>query len=228
MMRPVIAIFTLLLTASAGDWTLAKEKSGIAVYTREVAGSDFVAFRGETVVEGSVATLIAIMYDIPNAPAWLYNCSFSMTVEERGFKDNIIFQTYDLPFPAGDRQVMLEAKLVWSAESARLETRESNRYCDGRQTERCKRVRGSGHIMMERSRGSYTFRQLDENRTKVVWQQHLEPGGIIPAWLANALVIDIPFNTLRQLQSMVKDTKYRTMTESDLRRMWLEQYKQFH
>ncbi len=223
-----MVIFALFLTADADDWSLTKEKNGVSVYVREIAGSDFLEFRGETVVEGSVSSLVALLYDTPNAPAWLHDCSFSMSVEEKAFEDNVIFQTYDLPFPAGDRQVILQTKLVWTPKGARLETQEANSYCDGRLTERCKSVRKSGSITMERSRGAYTFTPLNEKRTKVVWQQHVEPGGMIPAWLANTLVVDLPYNSLQQLRSLVRDEKYRDMSETQLRAMWLKQYQRYH
>ncbi len=223
-----MAIAGLFLTADADDWAVAKEKNGVSVYTREVAGSDFLEFRGETVVEGSVSSLVALLYDTPNAPAWLHDCSFSMTVEEKAFEENVIFQTYDLPFPAGDRQVILRTKLVWSPKEARLETQEANGYCDGRQTERCDRTRRSGYITIERSRGAYTLTPLNAKRTKVVWQQHVEPGGMLPSWLANALVVDLPYHSLLQLRSLVRDEKYRDLSETQLRAMWLKEYRRYH
>ena len=227
-MRLFMMIFALFMLVEADEWSLVKEKEGVTVYTREINGSDFLEFRGETVVEGSVEALVSILYDTPNAPAWMHQCSFGMTLEEVAFDENYIFQIYDLPFPVSNRQVVLHSRLSWTQEGVRLDSQEVNTYCDERQTSRCKRVVEADLVNIERSRGHYIFTPLSEKRTEVVWQQHVEPGGSIPTWLVNVLVVDIPFNTLLQLQTLVKDEKYHDMTETKLRDMWRQQYKTYH
>ena len=39
-----------------------------------------------------------------------------------------------------------------------------------------------------------------EGRIRVVYELHAEPGGQVPAWLANSFVIDAPYNTLLLLR----------------------------
>ncbi len=221
-------ICTLLLLLEAGEWNLVKKRNGITVYTREVEGSDFLAFRGEAVVEGSVDALVAILYDTPNAPAWIHDCSFGMTLEEMSFEENYIFQIYDLPFPVSNRQVILHSQLTYNQEGARLDTKEANSFCENSDNSRCQKVKDEDLIEITRSRGYYLFTRTGEKGTKVIWQQHIEPGGSIPDWLANALVVDIPYNSLLKLKELVKDEKYRNMTKIELEKMWLVQQRRFH
>lgn len=221
-------ICTLLLLLEAGEWNLVKKRNGITVYTREVEGSDFLEFRGEAVVEGSVDTLVSILYDTPKASAWIHGCSFGMTLEEMAFEENYIFQIYDLPFPVSNRQVILHSALSFTEDGVRLDTQEANSFCDNNSLSRCQKVNDEDLIKITRSRGHYLFSRTDNKSTKVIWQQHIEPGGSIPDWLANALVVDIPYNSLLQLKELVKDEKYRDMTKTELKKMWLEQYEQFH
>ncbi len=227
-MKTVLMILALLSIVTAGEWELAKKRDGVSVYTRAVEGSEYLAFKGESVVEGSVAALVAVMYDTPAASEWLHQCSFAMTLEEKSFEKNYIFQRYDLPFPVSNRQVILQSTLFWTADGARLETKEANSYCDDYQTERCEKVNESTLIKFTRSRGHYLFTPINEHQTKVLWEQHTEPGGKIPAWLVNALVIEIPFNSLQRLGTLVKDEKYRNMTENELHERWLQQYQAHH
>ena len=37
----------------------------------------------------------------------------------------------------------------------------------------------------------------------VEYQAHVEPGGSMPAWLANKFVVDAPFETIRDLRELV-------------------------
>ena len=50
---------------------------------------------------------------------------------------------------------------------------------------------------------SWTVTPEAEGRTRVVFEMHLEPGGGIPAWLANSRVVDSPFETLKNLRGII-------------------------
>lgn len=227
-MKIVMMIMSLAIVSFANEWQLVKERNDIKVYTREVEGSDFLEFRGETAVEGTVAALVAILYDTQNCPAWLHECSFGMTLEEVTFEENYIFEIYDLTFPVSDRGVILHSKLSWRGDSASLETYEVQTFCDRTPVSRCQEVKRLDVTPIKRSRGQYTFNRLDDNKTNVTWQQHVEPGGTLPTWLVNSMVVDLPYETLLALQILVKDVRYRAMTEKKLRAMWLKQYQLHH
>ncbi len=227
-MKIIMIIMGLAAILFASEWNLVKESKDIKVYTREVEGSDFLEFRGETVVEGTVATLVAILYDTQNCPAWLHECSFGMTLEEVSFEENYIFEIYDLTFPVSDRGVILHSKLSWHGNSASLETYEIQTFCDDSSRSRCQEVKRLEVTPIKYSRGRYIFNALEDNKTKVVWQQHVEPGGSIPTWLVNTMVVDLPYETLLKLQTLVADAKYQGMTEKKLREMWLKQYQLHH
>jgi len=227
-MRYLMTFIVLSCLSEAAEWELVKQEDGITVYTQSVRGSEFLAFKGETVVEGSVDALVAVLYDTKGAPVWLHQCLFSMTLEEVSFEENYIFQIYDLPFPAGNREVVLHTRLSWTQDGAMVESTEVNGFCDSHPVERCRYVQEADLTRIERSRGSYLFIAEENNRTKVIWQQHIEPGGYLPDWLVNALVVDVPFNSLSRLRELVKTKKYRSATIQQLRALWKEQYGHYH
>ena len=227
-MKIIMIMIGLAALLSANEWRLVKESKDIKVYTREVEGSNFLEFRGETVVEGTVAALVAILYDTQNCPAWLHECSFGMTLEEVSFEENYIFEIYDLTFPVSDRGVILHSKLFWEGDSASLKIQEIQSFCEQTASSRCQKVKSLDVTPIKHSRGVYTFKTLDENITEIIWQQHVEPGGSIPTWLVNAMVVDLPYETLLKLQTLVTDVRYREMTEKKLREMWLKQYQLHH
>ena len=55
MTRHVGMLLLLFSLLQADTWELAKERDGITVYTRNVEGSPFLAFKGVTVVEGDLS-----------------------------------------------------------------------------------------------------------------------------------------------------------------------------
>ena len=227
-MKLVFIILALATLATASEWTLVKEAEEIRVYTTPVEGSDFLAYRGETVVEASAASIVAVLYDTPNCVSWLHECSFGLTLEEVSFEENYIFEQYDLTFPVSDRGVILHATLVWSEGSAIVSIEENNAYCEQNSNPRCAQVRALDLTPITRSRGAYTLTRIDENRTSVVWQVHAEPGGQIPTWIVNMLVVDMPYYSLLNLRSIVNETPYQDMTQEKLRMLWQVEYDKHH
>ena len=221
----LLTFYTLIL---ANSWELRKDDDGVKVFTREVNGSDYLAYRGETVVEGNVPALVSILYDTENAPSWVQDCTLGFTLEEISFNENYVFELYGLPFPLSDRMLIIHSTLKWNDKHARITSVEANDFCKARKDERCRRVQEVDAVVVTRSRGYYDLQYIDENRTKVVWQQHVESGGSLPTWLVNSSVIDIPFNSLQKLRLLVKDKKYKEMTRAEIEALWKESYDLYH
>jgi hypothetical protein len=57
-----------------------------------------------------------------------------------------------------------------------------------------------GVVRVRHLRGRWVFEPLGPKRTLVRWEVATRPGGDIPAWLANAVVVSQPFDTLKGLR----------------------------
>ena len=82
----VLCGLTVLLatTAQAEDWKTAKDEDGIKVSLSEVAGSQYKAYRGVTVMKTSVAKLRALQEDVPGACAWIHECKVQKLLKHEG------------------------------------------------------------------------------------------------------------------------------------------------
>lgn len=58
-------------------------------------------------------------------------------------------------------------------------------------------------------KGFWRFIPEKEGRIKVIYQIHADPGGDIPSWLANAVAVDSPFNTLKNMLKMLKNNDFK-------------------
>jgi len=227
-MKLLLWMTFITLELLATPWHLEKEDNGITVYTREVNGSDYLEFKGIVEVNASVDAVVAFLYDTQRTPEWIHDCDFGMTLEEVHFRDNYIYQTFDLPFPVSNRALILHSTLTYTSEGARLDSAAASDFCKEQQTDRCQRVVQNRMLMITKSKGSYRLIKRGATHTKIIWQLHTEPGGYIPTWLANALVVDLPFYSLAKLREMVLEARYYKMTRKELERLWVEQYKEFH
>ena len=221
----LLSFYTLMVAYS---WELQKEADGIKVFTKSMEDSDYLAYRGVTIVDGSVSALVAILYDTERAPEWLHDCSFGVTLEEVTFENNYVFETYSLPFPFTDRQLIIHSQLTYDGKNARLESVEANTFCLNREDTRCREVKEMNLVVVSRSRGHYELTYLAPYKTRVIWEQHIESGGSLPTWLVNASVVDIPFNSLKRLQILVKDPRYKNQTMNSIRSAWQVSYDRHH
>ena len=60
------------------------------------------------------------------------------------------------------------------------------------------------------SHGAYQLDQLDDDRVQVIWQQHLDPGGKIPAWIIKGKLQELPLRTLSNFREQVEKDYYQS------------------
>src|SRR5690606_13907638 len=56
--------------------------------------------------------------------------------------------------------------------------------------------------------GFWQFLPLAAGWVEVTYQVHADPGGGIPGWLINSLVVDTPYYTLRNMQKKVQEPRH--------------------
>ena len=188
----VICGMTVLMSAAAQaeDWQVAKDEGGIKVSLSEVAGSKYKAYRGETVINASVAKLRSLQEDVAGACAWIHECKSQKMLKHEG--GNVwTYTQFNTPWPVTPRDSVL---LVTTQEGP-----------DGSLT---RKLEGqpkyipeeSGFVRVAQVEGYWKFVPKGPAKTEVVYQVHTEPGGSVPSWLANKFVVDAPFNTLKALK----------------------------
>ncbi len=191
-LRAAAAIFTLLALEAAAeedDWALAKREDGVEVYTRDVEGSASREFRASAVVPAPLATVVGWWRDPSTYTRWINRCAEARRIEvDTGANANYL--KFDFPFPASDRDVVVRAQKV--EESANRVVFEG-RNVDGLVPE----VSGVVRIVMLRSR--WEFRARGDAATEVVYRQHMDAGGRLPAFILKRAAVDSPFQTLRGL-----------------------------
>ena len=56
--------------------------------------------------------------------------------------------------------------------------------------------------------GKLGFRRLGGKKVEMTYELILDPGGYIPAWIANILLRDAPYFTLERLRRIVSKPEY--------------------
>jgi hypothetical protein len=61
-----------------------------------------------------------------------------------------------------------------------------------------------GIVRMEKADGFWLLNSLDGKKINITYQMHVEPGGIIPAWLVNPFIKNVPYSTFEELRKIVE------------------------
>jgi hypothetical protein len=137
--------------------------------------------------------------DEKKLPQWYYQCVRADLVESEGPNQQIFYFVVHLPWPVTERDsVFRRTKSVDPASGTVTysATALPKRLPDEK-----------GKIRVQALDSAWHFTPLEGGRTEVRFEQHSDPGGMIPALLVNKLVIQIPFNSLKNMRKMILDTK---------------------
>lgn len=180
----------LVPLAHADDWKQAKNEDGIKVELSDVAGSDYKAYRGITLIKAPLAKVRALQEDVAGACAWIHECKTQKLLKTEG-DQSWTYTQFNTPWPVTPRDSILHVTTTVEA--------------DGSLTRKLEGVpkylpEEKGFVRVTKVEGFWKL-QPKGNDTEVTYQVHTEPGGNVPSMVANNFVVDAPFNTLKALKA---------------------------
>ena len=90
-----------------------------------------------------------------------------------------------------------------------IETRAAPDYCRDQVLPACSGAKTYYGLIVREARGRHEMKQLADGSPHIVWIQHAEPGGVLPDWLVNAMLVDGPWETFKGLRAYVNQPRYR-------------------
>ncbi len=191
-------------TAFGNNWKLEKKDHEVQAYTTTVKGSDFRAYRIEAEVESTLAGLVAHQKDAVGFPKWMDGVKSSELFKDTGDA----YYTHSIapaPWPVKDRDSVVESLITQDPDTLEVNIRFTAQNHLRPPQKGCERVAGID--------GEWIFTPITEGgnatgRVKLLYINHVNPGGKIPGWLANNFAVDVPFNTIKGLIKAVKESKY--------------------
>ncbi|MGE8419415.1 START domain protein [compost metagenome] len=180
----------LVPLAHAEDWKVAKDEDGIKVSLSDVAGSDYKAYRGVTLIKAPLAKVKALQEDVVGACTWIHECKSQKLLKSEG-DQSWTYTQFNTPWPVTARDSVLHVTTTQAA--------------DGSLTRKLEGVptylpEEKGFVRVAKVEGFWTLVPKDGG-TEVTYQVHTEPGGSVPSMVANKFVVDAPFNTLKALKA---------------------------
>ena len=200
----LVFIFSFEAVYTQDNWKLQRDKNGIKVYTQVVENSSLKAFKGITEIDAEMETLVAVCKDVMAFPEWQSTTKTAQLLDTEGETGQIHYLEFPAPWPLSNRDAITQ--FVYSFDSSSQSVHVKMLCLPDYLPEKEDIVR------IKKSNGYYLFEPQNNGKIKVIYSAHGEPGGKIPAWLANSTVVDTPYHTLLNLKEQVKKEKYRGKT----------------
>lgn len=200
-MTRLTALF-ILLTASIGvsaaEWSTRLDEDGVLIESRKKGDSKYEEFRAQTLLEVNVASALALLQDTDACTKWVFRCKESTTLEQPSATERSFHQVTSLPFPAKSRDVIFHAEISYKPDgTVKVEmTARPDALPEGR------------HVRIREAYGYYLLEPMPDERTKITWQQYVDPGGALPSWLVNSMLTDLPFRSLSAFRELVTSAPY--------------------
>ncbi len=183
-------------------WSLARDRDGIQVWTRDVADFPIREFKAVTTVKSSLNGLVGLIMDTANAGQWIYRTSRVELLQRDDDKGYFLIHVEtDFPWPLTDRDAVVEGRITQD-EKTRVVTVRSHSLPLSQYPAKPDFVR------MPEMQGTWIFRPLDQGRVEVTMLGRADPGGRIPASAVNLLIHETPYRTLQGLRRVVAAPQY--------------------
>lgn len=201
----VVRVLLLMLVATgswASEWELARDRSGIQVWTREEPGFPIHAFKATTVVKSSLSGLVSLILDTDRASQWAYRTTrIEVLRRDDEAATFLIRAETDFPWPFSDRDVILAGQISQD-EKTRVVTIHSYSTPPGQY------ATASGFVRMPEMKGDWIFRPLGAGLVEVTMVGRADPGGNIPGGLVSMIIHETPYQTLSGLRKIIVDERY--------------------
>lgn len=200
-MKNILGIYVLIfcstIISGQANWSLEKNNDDIKVWTKEVANSSINEFKLEAIINENIETVVAALIDLEQLNQWYSYISEVKVDTVLGTNRAQYYITFDLPWPVRDRYAEVDAHINMSSNKAEIFLK----AFDGK----IKSKKGLVRVLVMTA--TYLIEKKGNNKTYLLHTGHMEPAGLIPAWLANSGVSDGPYNSISQLKNRLH--KYR-------------------
>lgn len=203
-----LALLFLLFTNCAmaqpgGDWVLKENNDGVRIFTRDAENSKVKAIKVECQLNATLSQVVAALMDVKNSEEWLYHTASNYIVKQVSPSELYYYSLVEMPWPVSDRDFI--AHLIVS-QNAVTKVVTIDAPCVADMVPVKPKV-----VRIADSRGKWVLSPIGNDRVKVVYTLHADPGGSIPAWLTNLFVTQGPKQSFKKLKVHLQKPVYKNV-----------------
>jgi hypothetical protein len=181
--------------ATANDWELVYDADNLRVLKRDYAGSMLDEIKGVVRVKTSLNAVMALLKDAPFNRHWVYRSGGANILKESGYAQAYVYGVVDAPLPMTDRDTVVRFDYRQNPETKEITVAITNvpAFIAPK----------AGFVRVPDMGGHWRLKPEAGGWVEVTYQVYGDPGGWIPAWLANRAAVLSVKHTLHNLVEVV-------------------------
>lgn len=191
-----LLFFNINVSFAQPNWQLSRNENGIKVFTAKEVGAKFKSIKVEAIMDGSIEKLLAILMNVDNNKNWVYKAKKSYLVKEINSKQLIYYAETDMPSPLSNRDVVIHMNFMPEIASGRLIIKAQGVLDVVPKKEDIVRI--------PYFNAEWSVKYNSDNKLDITYFLKADPGGHIPAFIANMFITKGPYETFYNLSQLLK------------------------
>ena len=198
-----ISFLTIFYTVGFAqeNCSLRKNQEGIKVHLCETEGSLFKTIKVSFEAKGSIKSYASGVLHIENYKSWQGSINHVKTLKQISGTELIYYAEIDAPWPIEQRDLIFHLKVTQNQLSKVLTVtlKEMPTYIPEKE----------GIIRIPSAESTLTVSPITKNHLKVEYILHVNPGGGIPAFIANMFAANSPWNTFKNFRQKLENGEFK-------------------
>jgi hypothetical protein len=198
-----LLLFKQLTVSAQSDWTLNTEKEGIKIYTSLVPDSKIKAVKVECEFNATASQFVALLLDVNTCPEWVYHTKSCTLIKRVSPAELYYYSEISLPWPAQNRDFVAHLKVSQNTDKVIV--------IDGPAVSGFVPVK-DGIVRIDHSKSKWVITPIADNKIRVEYTLHVDPGGLVPAWMVNTFATEGPMHIFKKLKLQLQKPAYKNAT----------------
>ena len=176
------------------NWKLSRDEDGIKIYLANDETTKFKNVKVQCTFDGTIPKLLFILKDVKNYTGWIYKTKQAYLLKQSP-AEFIYYLETAMPWPVKNRDGIYHLKINHDTAGKKL-------FISG--TTDPQMIPAKDNIVrISAIKTSWNVIEKD-NRITIEYLFQVDPGGSLPAWVANAFADKGPFETFKGLSALLK------------------------
>jgi|GEM_PF-1642692 len=199
----IVVLFMPLIKMEAKDtWDLIKDESGIEIYSKSGNNTEYIEIKGVSQVKSNLKAFVALMQDVNGFKQWMHAAKETSLISKNNDYHFSYYMHSDIPWPAKDRDVVLNLKIFRNSKNGTIYTKTRNITGVIPEKENIQRIASV--------KSSWRFVPLGKDRIKIIFKTRVKPAIQLPDWLAERIYQLGPYHTIKNMKEIVKKREYQS------------------
>lgn len=207
----VVLIYNSQFGLAQQDCKLRKNEQGIKVYLCETEGSDFKTIKVAFRTHGNLAAYAGAVLDVKGYTKWQSNITNIRILKIINLHELIYYSEVETPWPIAHRDLIFHLILKQDSLTKKLQVtlEQLPEYIPKK----------NNIVRIPEAKSILKVTPLKNNLLEVNYTIHVDPGGQVPAILANLFAANTPWQTFYNFKNLLESGAFNNLQDTDIKNL---------